>query len=144
MDVVIAVVMIGLTSAVHAGAMLLAFKAIRWSHAPRSWHIHRVAIVVHIMAIAGLLETLLWASVYLGMGFIDGFRKAVYFSIVTYTTLGYGDVTPDESWSLLAAFSSINGIIMFGWSTAVVIAAVQNIFFPHGLAHSLSPPDDDD
>jgi len=132
--IAIAILMIGVTSAIHAGAMLLAFKAIRWSHAPQSWHVHRVALVVHVMAFAGLLETVLWAFVYLGMGVMDGFRHALYFSIVTYTTLGYGDVTPGEGWELLAAFSAINGIIMFGWSTAVVIAAVQNIFFPRGLA----------
>jgi hypothetical protein len=139
----IAILMIAVTSTVHAGAMLLAFKAIRWSHAPQSWRVHRVTLVVHVMAFSGLLETVLWAFVYLRMGVIDGFRHALYFSIVTYTTLGYGDVTPGEGWELLAAFSSINGIIMFGWSTAVVFAAFQHIFFPQGLAQAIdgSEPD---
>ena len=65
---------------------------------------------------------------YLALNALQSFEKALYFSMVTYTTLGYGDVILHDRWRLLSAFGSANGIIMFGWTTAIVIAAVQRIY----------------
>jgi voltage-gated potassium channel Kch len=45
----------------------------------------------------------------------------MYFSIVTFTTLGYGDVLVAEQWRILAATEAANGIIMFGWTTALIV-----------------------
>ncbi len=44
-------------------------------------------------------------------------------------TLGYGDITLGEEWGLLAAFQAATGLFMFGWSTAIIVAAVQRIYF---------------
>jgi hypothetical protein len=44
----------------------------------------------------------------------------VYFAFVNYTTLGYGDVTPVERWHLLGPMTAMNGVLLFGWSTAVI------------------------
>ena len=49
--------------------------------------------------------------------------------MVTFTTLGYGDVLLDEEWRLLASFEAANGIIIFGWTTAIIIAIVQQQYF---------------
>ena len=56
-------------------------------------------------------------------------EDALYFSMVTFTTVGYGDVILDERWRLLAAFEAANGIIIFGLTTAVVVAVVQSVYF---------------
>jgi hypothetical protein len=48
--------------------------------------------------------------------------------MVTFTTLGYGDITLTESWRLLAAFEAANGSIMFGWTTALVVALLHSFF----------------
>jgi hypothetical protein len=48
--------------------------------------------------------------------------------MVTFTTLGYGDVLLDDRWRLLASFEAANGIIMFGWTTAIVMAVVHRIY----------------
>jgi len=48
--------------------------------------------------------------------------------MVTFTTLGYGDILLDEQWRLLASFEAANGILMFGWSTAIVMAVVHRIY----------------
>jgi len=45
----------------------------------------------------------------------------------TFTTLGYGDLTPNESWRLLASFEAANGIIIFGWTTALIVAFVHRV-----------------
>jgi len=81
-----------------------------------------------IMYLVSIMEVLVWSVVYLGLNAIEGFEKALYFSMVTFTTLGYGDVVLDSSWRLLASLEAVNGILMFGWSTAVVIYAVQNVY----------------
>ena len=64
---------------------------------------------------------------YRTLGALSDLEEALYFSTVTFTTLGYGDVVLQPSWRLLASFQSVNGIIMFGWTTAVIVALVQRI-----------------
>ena len=81
------------------------------------------------MFCVSLVEVLLWAAAYLALHAIEGFEKAVYFSMVTFTTLGYGEIVLDERWRLLASFEAANGIIMFGCTAAIVIASVQRVYF---------------
>jgi hypothetical protein len=50
----------------------------------------------------------------------------IYFAFVNYTTLGYGDVTPIERWHLLGPMTAMNGVLLFGWSTAVIFAVLRN------------------
>jgi hypothetical protein len=70
-----------------------------------------------------------WAGIYLLVGAVEKLEAALYFSLVTFTTLGYGDVLLDERWRLMAAFEAANGIIIFGLTTAVVVAVVQRVYF---------------
>jgi len=58
----------------------------------------------------------------------DNFEKAMYFSLVTFTTLGYGDITISSTNRLLAGFEAINGILLIGWSTAFMFSVVQYIW----------------
>jgi len=121
------------TTSVHSlvsKGILQFIKAHSGSHKkfwlPRGYWIF---IMVLLMIFASIAESLIWASAYLILDVIQGFEDAVYFSLVTYTTLGYGDITLDESYRLLASIEAANGIIIFGWSTAVVMAVVQRIYF---------------
>lgn len=52
---------------------------------------------------------------------------ATYFSIATLTMLGYGDVVVSGPRRLLAATQAANGVILFGWTTAIVVALLQHI-----------------
>ena len=47
---------------------------------------------------------------------------------MTFTTLGFGDITLDENWRLVSSFEAANGLLMFGWSTALIFAAVQWVY----------------
>jgi hypothetical protein len=89
----------------------------------------RINFVILLTIAATLVETAIWASSYLYIGALQEFEEALYFSIITYTTLGYGDITLGDQWRLLASIEAANGIIMFGWSTSLVILLVQNIGF---------------
>lgn len=87
-----------------------------------------IATTVLIIFAASMVESVVWAAAYLKVDAVQTFTDALYFSIVTFTTLGYGDITLNESWRLLASFQAAIGIIIFGWSTAIVVASVQNIY----------------
>lgn len=88
-----------------------------------------LAIYIGILLIASILESLLWALTYFYNDAFSHLRDALYFSIVTFTTLGYGDIVLSEQWRLLSAIQAAGGIIIFGWSTAIIVAVVQNYYF---------------
>ncbi len=123
------------TAVIHAGFMLLLMDALRVTQ-PKAWNLHRrsvratlIACTVLLMAMASILESALWAAVYIAVGAIEGgFETALYFSTVTYTTLGYGDITIAGDYRMLAALQAANGIIMFGWTTAIIVRVVQKIY----------------
>jgi hypothetical protein len=141
----IAVSVIVATIFIHVGSMMLALKVIKrerkgWVKKIHRMPVNKIAVVVVIMFLGSLLEVLVWAAVYLSFNAIEGVERAVYFSMVTYTTLGYGDVLLTEGWRLLGAFEAANGIIMLGWSTAIVIVVVQKVYFSSQLDEERSAP----
>ena len=128
--IVLGSLLILLTTCAHAGATVVAFRGLKWAHALERRHAGRAILVSSLvvgMFLLSLLEALLWACAYLGVGAIAEFETALYFSLVTFTTLGYGDVTLGPDWRMLAAFEAANGIVMFGWTTALVVAYVQRL-----------------
>ena len=88
-----------------------------------------IATLVFLMSLVGYLESGLWAGFYVMVDALPTFEDAIYFSLVTFTTLGYGDITLDEKWRVLGAFEAANGIIMFGWTTALIAASAHRLFF---------------
>jgi len=124
-----------ITTVIHATGMIITINLIKWRErtrkprSPRKTSIYLINGIVLMMFLVSLAEVLIWACAYLALDAIEGLEQAVYFSMVTFTTLGYGDVLLDGRWRLLASFEAANGIIMFGWTTAIVIAAVQKIYF---------------
>jgi hypothetical protein len=86
-----------------------------------------IAGLVVFMFLVSLLDAVLWAYTYLWVGAIEQLETALYFSMVTFTTLGYGDITLPSQWRLLASLEAANGIIMFGWTTALVAAVIQRL-----------------
>jgi len=58
----------------------------------------------------------------------SSFSESVYFSMVTFTTLGYGDISLSSDWRLLSGLEAINGIMLIGWSTAMMFSLIQNIY----------------
>jgi len=74
------------------------------------------------------VEILCWAVLYIILGEFSNLEEAIYFSTVTFTTLGYGDITLSENWRILSAFEAANGIILFGVSTAFVFSALERVY----------------
>jgi len=92
----------------------------------------RLAGVIFVMTLAAYVEAALWAGFYWWKGEFPSFGEAQYFSLVTFTTLGYGDLTLSEPVRILGAVEAANGIIMFGWTTALIVAVVQRLFSARG------------
>ena len=81
-----------------------------------------------------MAEVVPWASAYLflpGLDSIDSFEKATYFATVTFASLGYGDIVIEGPWRLLSAIQAMNGLLVFGWSTALLFAVVERIWGAH-------------
>ena len=130
-NILIATCMMVATTVIHAGGMLLAMQMSGAPKSPPSKRLRRLSLVsgvVILMFLVSVLEVLVWALTYLALNAIEGLEKALYFSMVTFTTLGYGDVVLEERWRLLASFEAANGIIMFGWTTAIVMAVVHYVY----------------
>ncbi len=85
------------------------------------------SVVVYLIGVH-TLEIWLWAAVYFAIGEFSVFEDALYFSAVTATTLGYGDLVLSEQWRLLATFEAMGGLVLFGVSTAYLIALMRNVF----------------
>ena len=141
LNIIIAAAMIVVTTGIHAGGMVLVINSIRSKKRNIKYRFQQtytywVSGVVLLMSFVMLVEALLWAIVYISVDAIQGFERALYFSIVTFTTLGYGDIVVDERWRLLASFEAVNGIIMFGWTTAIVVATVQHITMGRKTEHN--------
>jgi hypothetical protein len=72
-----------------------------------------------------MLEVLVWTLAYGIVGAAPEGSDLLYFAFVNYTTLGYGDITPLPSWRLMGPITAMNGILMFGWSTAVLFEVLR-------------------
>ena len=59
-----------------------------------------------------------------------GQRISFISPLVNYTTLGYGDLTPAERWQLLGPMTAMNGVLLFGWSTAVLFEILRRVAAP--------------
>src|ERR1700693_2534662 len=123
---IVSVINIMIHALVTVGAVGLARSAgllhTRW---PRS---HLMAVMVGTAAalmVAHTLEVFVWALAYAIVGAAPAGSGLLYFAFVNYTTLGYGDITPVQAWRLSGPMTAMNGILMFGWSAAVMYEVLR-------------------
>lgn len=69
----------------------------------------------------------IWAVTFLLLDVFDTFELALYFALVSYTTLGFGDVLLPQEWRLLAGMASANGLLSMGIYTAILIEVVRQV-----------------
>lgn len=74
---------------------------------------------------AHTVEVWIWALVLLGVGAVQGLEPALYFALVSFSTVGFGDITLTQDWRLLSALIAANGFLLFGWSTAYMVELVR-------------------
>jgi hypothetical protein len=103
----------------RVGEMTLSHQALRL--------IAVMITAVLILMVAHFAEVLVWAVGYAIVGVAPEGAELVYFAFVNYTTLGYGDITPLERWRLIGPMTAMNGVLLFGWSTAVIFEVLQKV-----------------
>jgi len=80
------------------------------------------------LLLLNFFEAIIWGITYYilpGITEFEDLEKAIYFSLVTFTTLGYGDITISSSNRLLSGFEAMNGVLLLGWTTAVMFSVLQ-------------------
>jgi voltage-gated potassium channel Kch len=130
----LATLLVATTTIIHIAGISLVTLLIKthvdhWRYRHPFVRAQKTGEVVLLMFFLSFVDIVVWAGTYLLVGAINTLETALYFSTVTFTTLGYGDVVIDEQWRLLAALEAANGIIIFGLTTAVVVAVVQRVYF---------------
>jgi hypothetical protein len=96
-----------------------------------SWLLIGVMVpIISVLMVIHVLEVSVWALAYLLLNATPAGHDVLYFAFVNYTTLGYGDITPAEGWKLLGPLTAMNGVLLFGWSTAFIYAVLRRV-----LAH---------
>ncbi len=116
--------------AIHASVMAAVLWVVRIADesATSRQSLRLVAVMiatVSVLMAAHIAEVVVWSFAYMMVGAAPPGTDFIYFAFVNYTTLGYGDVTPIERWQLLGPMTAMNGVLLFGWSTAVIFEVLR-------------------
>lgn len=116
-----------------AGILLMAEWLLRRREALERTASRRLFAVLIVALFAGIMflhiiQTSLWAVFYYVQGLFSDFETSLYFSMVSFTTLGYGDVLLPRRWRLLGVLEGFSGVLLCGVSTAFIFAVVNAMF----------------
>jgi hypothetical protein len=116
--------------AVHAMAMIAVIRVARGVAARRlSAPMLRLSAVmigtVAVLMAAHLCEIAVWSLAYALVDATPEGADRLYFAFVNFTTLGYGDILPAPRWRLAGPMTAMNGVLLFGWSTAVIFEVLS-------------------
>ena len=115
---------------IHATGVTWALRWLRSLVASRARFWPRMRLFVRLaawMVACHMAEILVWAAFYWWQGAMPDAHTAAYFSAVTYTTTGYGDLVLPGEWQLLGGVEALTGILMCGWSTGFFFAVVSHL-----------------
>lgn len=97
----------------------------------REPHRPKLLLVVMVVALWALsvvtLGVWLWAFCYRALGIFITMESTVYFSLVSYTTLGYGDIVLTHEWRILGGMTAASGFLNFGLMTAMLVEALRHV-----------------
>ncbi|CAA0083233.1 Uncharacterised protein [BD1-7 clade bacterium] len=121
------------TVMIHVTALVLLVKLLKYLTVrfKTAWMVTKYSAIfsstVVIILLVHTAEAWAWAVVYIHLEQFESIERALYFSVVTATTLGYGDITLAPEWQILSTFEAMGGLILFGTSTAFMMAVIQSV-----------------
>lgn len=120
-------VVLGVCSLIHILILVWSTSLIKILH-PRLTHYSpriRLSLLLGkafgFVVMSHSIQVWIWALSFMAFSAIPALGNAVYFSLVTYTALGYGDITLDEGFRIYAAMGAVTGLLNFGLSTAFLV-----------------------
>ncbi len=132
----VATMMVLLTVAIHAMGLLGLSRLLRReSQEELEEHISPLSLrgllstlglVLGLFTLHGL-EIWLYGLLFLALGALPDLETSVYFSTITYGTVGYDDHGIAHGWRLVAAIEGINGVLLLGWTTAFFVSLVVRL-----------------
>jgi hypothetical protein len=131
MRLLAAVGLMALCVSIHAGGVAQALRNLRprVESASGYWRETWLFVLAAVwMLLLHLAEIGVWAGFYVWRDVFPDLQTAFYFSAVTYTTTGYGDLVLSEEWRLLGGVEALTGILMCGWSTGFFMALVSRVY----------------
>ncbi len=129
----VALLPLALTVVIHGQGMGLASRYFKRFGRPPAGssrtgpHVLVVIAIVVIMLATHFIEVFLWALFYFATGMLANIKEAMTYSVNSYTTLGATSIELPGRWQGLGGFEAIAGMLMFGWSTAVLAVVVQKL-----------------
>jgi voltage-gated potassium channel len=131
---IIALLLIGICVVIHCGGILVLGAALvrrRQEIERRARTVHSALVLIGVFVALMFLhvaENCIWAAFYDGLGLFGNYETALYFSLGTYTTIGYGDVLLPQKWRLLGSLEGISGVLLCGLSAAFLFTVVNALF----------------
>jgi Ion channel len=116
--------------ALHAMAMVLVIRAVqnvasKWLSLPTLRLSAVMIATVAVLMAAHICEIAVWSLAYALVQATPEGADRLYFAFVNFTTLGYGDVLPSPRWRLIGPMTAMNGVLLFGWSVAVMFEVLS-------------------
>ena len=122
--------LVAATVAIHGGGTLIMLRIMAERRLTFEKHFGYVrstlvlAFTVIALLLLHLAEVFVWAAYFVAKGCLPDLMTSIYFSLVTYSTVGYGDVVLHSEWRLLAGVEALTGVLMISWSTALLLGVV--------------------
>lgn len=135
MTLVVASTMVAITVVIHFFGLAVLIRLLSKGRDPklqRGQHItKRIFTILFVVFGLFAVHTIqIWSYAILYhfvLGAIDEFETALYFSTVSFVSLGYGDVVLPKQWRLVGAIEAANGLILLGWSTAFLVTVINRL-----------------
>jgi hypothetical protein len=135
------------TVVIHFVGLLILLRLLRYrGHGFRAQHSilgQGLLIIVVVLGIFAIHTAEIWfyALLFLAIGAIGDFEAALYFSTVTFSSLGYGDIVLTPQWRTFGAIEAANGLILIAWSTAFLLSLMSRLrALEHDWLEGHAPP----
>jgi Ion channel len=118
---------ISVTLIIHVGFTAAAEWGLKREHI---WPGRNAGVVRFVVLLVGMtllllasisISVWLWALCLMGLGIFQETETSVYFALVSFTTLGFGDIVLEKQWRILSGLMAANGLLIFGLTTAVLV-----------------------